>query len=144
MRSQPYCKMCLILTSVLRCSARNDSHRVNYLWVVCSFQYHSRSWLPQDMEEYQGIAAFDMYFCLRHNASNSFFKFKSNLIYGINIEKTLFGLSFPPQFGKFLRSCTKQNQIAVVECGNKITVKKDFYLESAKIVSLFGSAPMVC
>lgn len=73
-----------------------------------------------------------------------FLSLNQTLFTGSILKKRYSALSFLPQFGKFLRSCTKQNQIAVVECGNKITVKKAFYLESAKIVSLFGSAPMVC
>ena len=73
-----------------------------------------------------------------------FLSLNQTLFTGSILKKPYSALSFPPQFGKFLRSCTKQNQIAVVECRKKITVKKDFYLESAKIVSLFGSAPMVC
>lgn len=73
-----------------------------------------------------------------------FLSLNQTLFTGSILKKRYSALSFLPQFGKFLRSCTNQNQIAVVECGNKITVKKDFYLESAKIVSLFGSAPMVC
>lgn len=68
-----------------------------------------------------------------------FLSLNQTLFTGSILKKRYSALSFLPQFGKFLRSCTKQNQIAVVECGNKITVKKDFYLESAKIVSLFGT-----